>query len=88
MNRDFLKEAIADAKAVKETAIANAKAALEESFILHKKTYTHLINTYTNAYRTYKQLIKKQLNTYKHIKTNINVLKLIQKGVAIPSPIN
>jgi hypothetical protein len=32
MNRDLLKEAIADAKAVKETAIANAKAALEEVF--------------------------------------------------------
>ena len=32
MNRDFLKEAIADAKAVKESAIANAKAALEEAF--------------------------------------------------------
>ena len=32
MNRDLLKEAIADAKAVKETAIANAKAALEEAF--------------------------------------------------------
>lgn len=31
-NRDLLKEAIADAKAVKETAIANAKAALTESF--------------------------------------------------------
>jgi hypothetical protein len=30
--RDLLKEAIADAKAVKETAIANAKAALEEAF--------------------------------------------------------
>lgn len=32
MNRDFLKEAIADAKTVKESAIANAKAALEEAF--------------------------------------------------------
>ena len=32
VNRDLLKEAIADAKAVKETAIANAKAALEEAF--------------------------------------------------------
>jgi len=32
MNRDFLKEAIADAKAVKESAIANAKIALEEAF--------------------------------------------------------
>ena len=32
-NRDLLKEAIADAKAVKETAIANAKAALEETFV-------------------------------------------------------
>jgi len=31
-NRDLLKEAIADAKAVKEMAIANAKSALEESF--------------------------------------------------------
>jgi len=31
-NRDLLKEAIADAKAVKEMAIANAKAALEEAF--------------------------------------------------------
>jgi hypothetical protein len=31
-NRDLLKEAIADAKAVKQSAIANAKAALEESF--------------------------------------------------------
>lgn len=32
MSRDLLKEAIADAKAVKEAAIANAKAALEEAF--------------------------------------------------------
>ena len=32
MNRDFLKEAIADAKTVKESAIANAKLALEEAF--------------------------------------------------------
>ena len=32
MNREFLKEAIADAKAVKESAIANAKVALEEAF--------------------------------------------------------
>ena len=31
-NREMLKEAIADAKAVKEMAIANAKAALEEAF--------------------------------------------------------
>ena len=38
MNRDFLKEAIADAKAVKESAIANAKAALEESFTPHLKS--------------------------------------------------
>ncbi|MCP4252980.1 MAG: hypothetical protein GY936_17760 [Ignavibacteriae bacterium] len=32
MNRNFLNEAIADAKAVKESAIANAKVALEEAF--------------------------------------------------------
>jgi len=31
-NTDLFKEAIADAKAIRETAIANAKAALEESF--------------------------------------------------------
>ena len=36
-NRDLLKEAIADAKAVKETAIANAKLALEESFAPYLK---------------------------------------------------
>ena len=34
-NRDLLKEAIADAKAVKEIAITNAKAALEEAFTPH-----------------------------------------------------
>ena len=37
-NRDLLKEAIADAKAVKETAIANAKLALEEAFTPHLKS--------------------------------------------------
>ncbi len=37
-NRDLLKEAIADAKAVKETAIANAKSALEEAFTPHLKS--------------------------------------------------
>mgnify|MGYP003643350633 CR=1 FL=1 len=36
-NRDLLAEAIADAKAVKEVAIANAKAALEEAFTPHLK---------------------------------------------------
>lgn len=30
---DLLKEAIADAKAVKETALANAKMALEEALL-------------------------------------------------------
>ena len=34
-NRDLFKEAIAEAKAVKDMAIANAKAALEESFTPH-----------------------------------------------------
>jgi len=37
-NRDLLKEAIADAKAVKEVAITNAKAALEEAFTPHLKS--------------------------------------------------
>jgi hypothetical protein len=36
-NRDLLKEAIADAKSVKEVAIANAKAALEEAFTPYLK---------------------------------------------------
>jgi hypothetical protein len=36
-NKDLLKEAIADARLVKETAIANAKAALEETFAPHIK---------------------------------------------------
>jgi len=36
-NRDLLKEAIADAKAVKDTAIANAKVALEEAFTPYLK---------------------------------------------------
>ncbi len=41
-NREMLKEAIADAKAVKETAIANAKAALEEAF--HTPININVIN--------------------------------------------
>ena len=32
MSKDLLREAIADAKAVRETAIANARIALEEAF--------------------------------------------------------
>ena len=32
MDRDFFKGAIAEAKTVRESAIANAKAALEEAF--------------------------------------------------------
>jgi hypothetical protein len=36
-NRDLLKEAIADAKTIKETAIVNAKAALEEAFTPYLK---------------------------------------------------
>lgn len=37
MNQKFLKEAIADAKTIKEAAIANAKLSLEESFTPHIK---------------------------------------------------
>lgn len=37
-NRDLLKEAIADAKTIKHTAIENAKAYLEESFTPHLKS--------------------------------------------------
>ena len=36
-NRDILKEAIADAKSIKEAAIANAKVALEEAFTPYLK---------------------------------------------------
>ena len=35
---DLLKEAIADAKAVRETALQNAKMALEEAFTPHLKS--------------------------------------------------
>ena len=35
---NLLKEAIADAKTVRETAIANAKMALEEAFTPHLKS--------------------------------------------------
>ena len=35
MSKDLLREAIADAKAVKETAYANAKLALEEALAPH-----------------------------------------------------
>jgi len=38
MSKNLLKEAIADAKAIKETAIENAKSALEESFAPHLKS--------------------------------------------------
>jgi hypothetical protein len=41
-NREMLKEAIAEAKAVKEMAIANAKAALEESFTPQLKSMLSL----------------------------------------------
>ena len=47
-NSKLLKEAIADAKAVRETAIANAKIALEEAFtpklqsILSKKLQSEM----------------------------------------------
>ena len=37
-NRELLKEALADAKSLREMAIANAKAALEESFTPQIKT--------------------------------------------------
>ena len=37
-NRGLLKEEIADAKSVRETAIANAKLALEEAFTPHLKS--------------------------------------------------
>ena len=41
-NRDMLAEAIADAKAVKDMAIANAKAALEEAFTPQLKSMLSL----------------------------------------------
>ena len=37
-NRELLKEALADAKSLREMAITNAKAALEESFTPQIKT--------------------------------------------------
>lgn len=51
-NRDILKEAIADAKAIKETAIANAKIALEENFTpyLREKLAAKLAEIDENEY--------------------------------------
>ena len=51
-NRDILKEAIADAKAIKETAIANAKVALEENFTpyLREKLAAKLAEIDENEY--------------------------------------
>ena len=41
---DLLKDAIADAKAVRETALQNAKVALEEAFTLLKSNPCFLQN--------------------------------------------
>ena len=38
---DLLKEAIADAKAVRETALQNAKMALEEKNEIHFRAFAH-----------------------------------------------
>ena len=52
-NRDLLKEAIADAKAVKETAIANTKAALEEAFAPQlKEMFTAKLQAMEDEYKT------------------------------------
>jgi hypothetical protein len=62
-NRDLLKEAIADAKAVKETAIANAKAALEEAFDsrMKEKCYHAKFQKWT------KKNLKKQTKKWKKV---------------------
>ena len=42
---DLLKDAIADAKAVRETALANAKMALEEAFTPQLKSMLSLVRS-------------------------------------------
>jgi hypothetical protein len=64
-NRDLLKEAIADAKAVKETAIANAKAALEEAFAPQLK------EMFTAKLREMEDEYKKE-DTYENVDSDLD----------------
>ena len=65
---DLLKEAIADAKAVRETALANAKIALEEAFtpklqsMLSKKIQQEDEGEELEVEMTKKLLLKKMMN--------------------------
>ena len=67
-NRDLLKEAIADAKAIKDTAIANAKSALEESFTPHLKSMLAAkINEMDNFYE--------EDDTMEEVETDLNEME-------------
>ena len=67
-NRDLLKEAIADAKAIKDTAIANAKSALEESFTPHLKSMLAAkINEMDNFYE--------EDDTLEEVETDLNEME-------------
>ena len=54
---DLLKEAIADAKAVKETALANAKIALEEAFAPRIQSMLSTPNLISHKMVIYNQIL-------------------------------
>lgn len=61
MSRELLKEAIADAKAVKEAAIANAKAALEEAFTPHlRELLASKLESLDETEDTYEAMMRKR----------------------------
>jgi hypothetical protein len=69
--KDLLKEAIADAKAIRETALANAKLALEEAFT------PKIQNMLANRLQEMEDLEEGDLEEYKNFKT----IKDPSKGV-------
>ena len=62
MSRELLKEAIADAKAVKEAAIANAKAALEEAFTPHlRELLASKLESLDESEDTYEAMMRRKM---------------------------
>ena len=84
-NRDLLKEAIADAKAVKEVAITNAKAALEEAFTPHLKSMLEQKLTAMNeeedyaTERTMHSTHKKEGAEVPHVDEDIDLEELLRE---------
>ena len=71
-NRDLLADAIADVKAVKEVAIANAKAALEEAFTPHlKDMLSQKINEMEDLEETELSEVDKEKKMYEEMKDKV-----------------